>query len=84
MNAQTSTRLVGYARVSTTDQDLELQLDALRNAGVGKQDIFTDQTRAPSRSGGVWTPASGTLKSGDTLLVRRLDRPTLSSYVARG
>src|SRR3546814_10082083 len=36
-------RILGYARVSTDDQDLGLQVDALRAAGVSEGDIFRDQ-----------------------------------------
>ena len=38
-----SSRLVGYARVSSNGQELQLQLDALRKAGVAKADVFTDK-----------------------------------------
>ena len=36
-------RLVGYARVSTQDEDLALQIDALLKYGVAKELIFTDK-----------------------------------------
>ena len=36
-------RCFGYARVSTDDQDLSLQLDALIRFGVAQADIFTDR-----------------------------------------
>jgi len=64
--------LIGYARVSTDDQNLDLQRDALVQAGCGK--IFED------RIGGARADRPGLrevmeyLRSGDTLVVWRLDR----------
>lgn len=67
-------KLVGYARVSTNDQDVQLQVDALAVAGCAKNNIFIDHIS------GVRTERPGldkcmvTLEAGDTLLVWRLDR----------
>ena len=38
-----SGRMVGYARVSTDDQDLSLQIDALIRHGIAKNEIFMDK-----------------------------------------
>jgi len=64
--------LIGYARVSMTAQNLDLQKDALHKAGCEK--IFVDQitTRAYNRPG--LEKAMEFLRSGDTLVVWRLDR----------
>ena len=64
--------LIGYARVSTTDQDLSLQLDALQAAGCEK--ILTD-TKSGARTNrpGLHT-ALEFVRKGDVLVVWRLDR----------
>jgi predicted site-specific integrase-resolvase len=40
---QFNSRLVGYARVSTTDQERCLQIDALRQLGVKREHLFCDK-----------------------------------------
>jgi DNA invertase Pin-like site-specific DNA recombinase len=64
---------VGYARVSTADQNLDLQVSALRSAGCEK--IFEDQgiSGATEKRPGL-NAAFRSLKAGDTLIVWRLDR----------
>ena len=67
-------RRVAYARVSTDDQNLSLQLDALTQHGVGKNSIFTDKlSGARDDRPGLGHCLKG-LKAGDTLVVWRLDR----------
>lgn len=64
--------LIGYARVSTNDQTLALQQDALTHAGCTK--IFTDTVSgATTRREGL-DAAIAYLRDGDTLVVWRLDR----------
>ncbi len=63
--------LVGYARVSTEDQNLELQLDALRRAGVEK--LFTDKVSAVKTRPGL-DDALAYARDGDILVVWKLDR----------
>ncbi len=64
--------LIGYARVSTQDQQLQLQTDALSQAGCEK--IHTDQISGASRDRPGLSLALETLRSGDTLVVCKLDR----------
>ena len=67
-------RLLGYARVSTGDQDLQLQLDALKTAGCSDADIYTDKaSRARANRPGL-DACVAALGPGDTLVVWRLDR----------
>jgi DNA invertase Pin-like site-specific DNA recombinase len=65
---------VGYARVSTEEQDVDLQLDALREAGCRDKLIFIDKVSgARSKRPGL-DACLNALEPGDTLLVWRLDR----------
>lgn len=63
---------IGYARVSTQEQNLDLQKDALKRAGCGKivEDVITG--KAESRLG--LNRARELLREGDVLVVWRLDR----------
>ena len=64
--------LVGYARVSTLDQNLALQRDALAEAGCGK--IFTEQMSGAVADRPALHDALEYARSGDTLVVWKLDR----------
>lgn len=64
--------LVGYARVSTGEQNLDLQADALKQAGCTK--IFTDQMSGAKAERPGLQAAFAFVRTGDTLIVWRLDR----------
>ncbi|MCF6768559.1 recombinase family protein [Thiotrichales bacterium 19S11-10] len=67
-------KLVGYARVSTQDQDVQLQVDALAKAGCAKQLIFIDKISGAKSDRPGLDKCLAELAKGDTLLVWRLDR----------
>jgi DNA invertase Pin-like site-specific DNA recombinase len=64
--------LVGYARVSTQDQNTALQLDALKAAGCEK--LFVEKASGASRDRPELKAAVDYVRSGDTLVVWKLDR----------
>jgi DNA invertase Pin-like site-specific DNA recombinase len=64
--------LIGYARISTHDQTLALQQDALEKAGCER--IFTDTVSGTKEERKGFTEALSHLREGDTLVVWRLDR----------
>ena len=65
---------IGYARVSTTDQDTELQIQKLREAGCEK--IFHEQLSGAiaNRNRPQLVEALAYARAGDTLVVTRIDR----------
>lgn len=64
--------LIGYARISTSEQSMDLQIDALKNAGCEK--VFTDTVSgSKSRRPGL-DEALRFVRDGDTLVVWKLDR----------
>src|SRR5215210_3684767 len=82
---------IGYARVSTEEQTLALQLDAFTTAGVDK--VFTDTASGAKADRPGLTEALAFARPGDVLVVWRLDRlgrslphliQTLTDLAARG
>jgi DNA invertase Pin-like site-specific DNA recombinase len=69
-------RLLGYTRVSTGNQDPQLQIDSLLSIGVQKRDIFSDVMSG--RKTAAERPGMGKLldhaAEGDTIVVWRIDR----------
>ncbi len=63
---------VGYARVSTQDQDLSLQLDALAAAGCGK--VFEDRASGTRADRPGLKAALDYVRNGEVLVVWKLDR----------
>src|SRR3954467_1460073 len=63
---------IGYARVSTGEQTLDLQLDALQVAGCGK--VYQETASGAKADRPVLDEVLSYLRTGDTLVVWRLDR----------
>ncbi len=69
---QAGTRRIGYARVSTADQDLAPQLDVLRARGC--EPIYSEHASGKHADRPELAQAMKALRAGDTLVVWRLDR----------
>lgn len=65
---------IGYARVSTSDQEINLQLDALIKEGCAKSDIYTDHASGSKTIRSGLEQCIEALQPGDVLVVWRLDR----------
>lgn len=67
-------RLFGYARVSTSKQSLELQKQALKNAGVRESRIFFDKSTASNVERAGLNSLLVKIEEGDVVLITKLDR----------
>lgn len=66
--------LIGYMRVSTDDQDTDMQKEALLRAGVAEADIYSDTMSGKVRERPGLERALARVQAGDTLVVWKLDR----------
>lgn len=64
--------IIGYARVSTSEQDTSVQMDALKDSGCER--IYEENRSGKNRERPELTRCLDTLRSGDVLIVWRLDR----------
>ena len=67
-------KLFGYARVSSTDQNLNRQIDALKKQGIDERDIYADQASGKNFNRDKYSVLMQILREGDTLFVTSLDR----------
>lgn len=67
-------RLFGYARVSTSQQSLDIQINALKAAGVESHRIFTDKSTGSDKDREGLNLLLIKMEQGDVLLVKKLDR----------
>jgi DNA invertase Pin-like site-specific DNA recombinase len=66
--------LIGYARVSTADQNPQMQIDALLRAGVNERDIWTEKVSGAAKKRPQFDAMMQDLREGDTVIVWKLDR----------
>ena len=78
MHESRSSRLVGYARVSTVGQTLEAQLEQLTTAECGP--IFREKTSGARLDRKQLQKLLKALKTGDTVVVTRIDRLARSTF----
>lgn len=64
----------GYVRVSSVDQNYEIQIEKLVNYGVKEENIFHDKASGKDKERKGLTLLMNTLKEGDSLIVYKLDR----------
>ena len=68
-------RTYGYARVSSTEQNLDRQIEALTEYGVDERNIITDkQSGKDFQRSGYLALKQQMLREGDTLVIKEMDR----------
>ncbi|WP_018142382.1 recombinase family protein [Alloscardovia criceti] len=71
--------LVGYARVSTKEQNMNRQIDQLTQAGVDKRNIYQEKITGTTKNRPELTRMINELQEGDTVLIVELSRVSRST-----
>lgn len=66
--------IYGYARVSSKDQNLDRQIDHLKEVGVEPRNIFCDKASGKNFNRGSWNSLMNQMQKGDLLVIVSLDR----------
>lgn len=66
--------MLGYARVSTSDQNNQRQIDELIKYGVAPEDVFQDKQSGKTLDRAAWQACFRDLQNGDLLVIYSLDR----------
>lgn len=74
VTVKTDRTLIGYARVSTAEQNLEMQIEALKRAGVHPDALHVEKVSGAASHRPVLEWALDELREGDTFVVWKLDR----------
>ncbi len=72
--SEATSELIGYARVSTDEQSVSMQVEALKRFGVAEDSIYSECISGSKRDRPALKSALRALRSGDTFVVWKLDR----------
>ena len=70
----TNTKIFGYCRVSTTDQNEDRQLEAMLDMGINERDIFVDKCSGKNFDRPQYQALKVQLREGDVLVIKSIDR----------
>lgn len=69
-----NSKIFGYARVSSIDQNLARQIESLNEFGIDERDIFIDKQSGKDFNRGQYLLLKKMLRNGDTIVIKELDR----------
>ena len=69
-----TSKIFGYCRVSSKDQNLDRQIEAMRLQGIDERDIFAEKQSGKDTARPQYQALRATLRAGDTLVIHALDR----------
>ena len=67
-------KMYAYCRVSTKEQNLDRQLEAMKEFGVEEENIFSEKISGKDFERPVYQKLMKKLKKGDTLVIKSIDR----------